>query len=134
MYRWWRRCKRYYPHGGWVTLYCDKRLNVSITTMSSQSQASTGKDLFIAKDNICGQTLLRLSARGSSLIAELFRLSANIPAAFLPNPDGSPNQSVESQLLFDFSYIKKPEYYERLVSAPPFPISPTRLPLLKDNL
>ena len=85
--------------------------------MSSQPPTSAGKDLFIAKDNICGQTLLRLSARGSSLIAELFRLAANIPAPFLPNADGSPNQTIESQLLFDFSYIKKPEYYERLVSA-----------------
>ena len=62
-------------------------------------------------------------AREASLIAELF-LSANIPAPFLPNPDGSPNNSVESKLLFDFSYIRKPEYYERIVSLnirePPF--------------
>ena len=79
--------------------------------------SADARDHFIAKDNICGQTLLRLSARGSSLIAELFRLSANIPAPFLPNPDGSPNGSTEAQLLFDFSYIRKPEYYERIVSC-----------------
>ena len=78
---------------------------------SDHMSSDSARDHFIAKDNICGQTLLRLSARGSSLIAELFRLSANIPAPFLPNPDGSPNNSVESKLLFDFSYIRKPEYY-----------------------
>ena len=33
------------------------------------------------------------------------------------NPDGSPNGSTEAQLLFDFSYIRKPEYYERIVSC-----------------
>ena len=32
---------------------------------------------FIATDNLCGQTLLRLVARGSSIMAELFRLSQN---------------------------------------------------------
>ena len=77
--------------------------------------SDSARDHFIAKDNICGQTLLRLSARGSSLIAELFRLSANIPPPFLPNPDGSPNNSVESKLP-RLSYIRKPEYYVLIVS------------------
>lgn len=34
---------------------------------------------FLAEDNICGNTLLRLVSRGNSLIAELFRLSQNLP-------------------------------------------------------
>lgn len=70
---------------------------------------------FIAKNNLCGQTLLRLSARGSSLIAELFRLSQNIPSVFLEKNDK--NASVERQLLFDFNYLKRPEYYERQINA-----------------
>jgi WASH complex subunit strumpellin len=70
---------------------------------------------FIARDNLCGQTLLRLSARGSSLIAELFRLSNNIPAVF--REENTKNASMERQLLFDFNYLKRPEYYERKVNA-----------------
>ncbi len=34
---------------------------------------------FLAEENDCGQTLLRLVSRGSAIIAELFRLSNNIP-------------------------------------------------------
>ena len=70
---------------------------------------------FIAKNNLCGQTLLRLSARGSSLIAELFRLSQNIPSVF--HERNGKNASVERQLLFDFNYLKRPEYYERQINA-----------------
>ena len=70
---------------------------------------------FIDRNNLCGQTILRLSARGSSLIAELFRLSNNIPAVF--NEPNDKNASLERQLLFDFNYLKRPEYYERKVNA-----------------
>ena len=34
---------------------------------------------FTAKDNPCGQNLLRIVSRGSAIIAELLRLSDNIP-------------------------------------------------------
>lgn len=34
---------------------------------------------FLAEENDCGQTLLRLVSRGSAIIAELLRLSNNIP-------------------------------------------------------
>lgn len=34
---------------------------------------------FTSKDNPCGQNLLRIVSRGSAIIAELLRLSANIP-------------------------------------------------------
>ena len=70
---------------------------------------------FIGPENICGQTLLRLSARGSSIIAELFRLANHIPEAFKPNP--ADEQSVFSKVLFSLDYIKKPEYYERKINA-----------------
>ena len=48
------------------------------------------------------------------LIAELC-LASHIPSPFLPNADGTPNKSPEAQLLLTF-HIKKPEYYERIVS------------------
>ncbi len=34
---------------------------------------------FLAEENDCGQTLLRLVSRGGAIIAELLRLSQNIP-------------------------------------------------------
>jgi hypothetical protein len=34
---------------------------------------------FLADDNLCGNTLLRLVARGNSIITELFRLARNLP-------------------------------------------------------
>jgi WASH complex subunit strumpellin len=70
---------------------------------------------FIDGNNLCGQTLLRLSSRGSSLIAELFRLSNNIPSVYAEQ--NSKNPSLEQQLLFNFNYLKRPEYYERKINA-----------------
>ena len=40
---------------------------------------------FTAENNACGQTLLHLVARGSAIIAELLRLSTNVPAVFFLN-------------------------------------------------
>ncbi len=34
---------------------------------------------FLSETNPCGQSLLKLVARGSAILAELFRLSGNIP-------------------------------------------------------
>jgi len=38
---------------------------------------------FTSSNNVCGQSLLRLIARGSAIIAELLRLSSHIPSVFL---------------------------------------------------
>ena len=37
---------------------------------------------FLAENNSCGQTILRLVSRGNAIIAELLRLSDFIPAVF----------------------------------------------------
>ena len=37
---------------------------------------------FLAENNICGQTILRLVSRGNAIIAELLRLSDFIPPVF----------------------------------------------------
>lgn len=63
-----------------------------------------------ASDNLCGQTLLRLSASGSSIIAELARLSQNIPEAFSAGSQYAP-------VLFDFEYLKSAEEVERRVNT-----------------
>lgn len=37
---------------------------------------------FLDEQNLCGQYILRLVSRGSAIIAELLRLSKNIPPCF----------------------------------------------------
>jgi hypothetical protein len=57
---------------------------------------------FLAENNQCGQALLRLVARGNSIISELFRLSDYIPTAFIPN---TTNNNKYSEIIFDFNYL-----------------------------
>ena len=52
---------------------------------------------FLDEKNVCGQTLLRLVARGSAIIAELLRLSGHIPPELL-------EPSKYDAVLFDFRY------------------------------
>ena len=67
---------------------------------------------FLAENNNCGQSLLRLVARGNAIIAELFRLSDYIPAAFRA---GAANKYTE--VLFNFSYLSNQAYYENAIMA-----------------
>jgi WASH complex subunit strumpellin len=56
---------------------------------------------FLDPNNDCGQTLLKIAASGSAILAELLRLSNHIPEVFLfdsssyvskkPPPGGGPN-------------------------------------------
>jgi WASH complex subunit strumpellin len=74
---------------------------------------------FIATDNLCGQTLLRLVARGSSIMAELFRLSQNVPSAFRVVSSGKAANADAARyapILFDFRYLKTQEIFERQVN------------------
>jgi WASH complex subunit strumpellin len=102
---------------------------------------------FLAPENDCGQTLLRLVSRGSAIIAELLRLSQNIPGcgpkaqqwgaaldAFLtrgipclclcvvsvfvgPSHVEDPEQLKYLNILFDFAYLKSPEDFENMVNS-----------------
>ena len=85
---------------------------------------------FLRDENICGQNLLRITSRGSAIIAELFRLSANIPDVFLAgsnhNSSLSSNNNGEfskdkehmryADVLFDFQYLREPEEFERKIN------------------
>ena len=72
---------------------------------------------FLAEDNLCGQNLLRITARGSAIIAELFRLSANIPEVFLgADKIRDPEQRKYLDVLFDFNYLEEPEEYEQKIN------------------
>lgn len=69
-------------------------------------------------DNLCGQNLLRIVSRGSAIIAELLRLSDNIPEVFLgADKIKDPEQMKYLDVLFDFHYLRDPEDYERKINA-----------------
>lgn len=73
---------------------------------------------FLAPNNLCGQNLIRIVSRGSAIIAELLRLSANIPEVFLgADKVKDPEQRKYLDVLFDFHYLKDPEEFERKINA-----------------
>ena len=64
-------------------------------------------------ENLCGQNLLRLVSRGSSIIAELLRLADNIPEVFLgADKVQDPSQLKYLAILYDFQYLREPQDYE----------------------
>mmetsp|Transcript_82253 Transcript_82253/g.199407 ORF Transcript_82253/g.199407 Transcript_82253/m.199407 type:complete len:1160 (-) Transcript_82253:74-3553(-) len=69
---------------------------------------------FLSPDNLCGRALLRLVARGSSIIAELNRLAARVPDAYKGVSRG--DAAKYRAILFDFRYMKTPERYEHDIS------------------
>ena len=78
---------------------------------------------FLRDENLCGQNLLRITSRGSAIIAELFRLSANIPDVFLAGSNhisSGENKDKDymryADVLFDFQYLREPEEFERRIN------------------
>eukprot|EP00736_Rhodelphis_marinus_P001211 Rmarinus@m.276 len=71
-------------------------------------------DDFLAEHNPAGQVLLRLASRGSAIIAELLRLSDNIPDVFYNN---SPQNQKYNSFLFDFRYLKNADLYESRITG-----------------
>lgn len=65
------------------------------------ASAGPGPNVFLSESSPCGLTLLRLVARGNSIIAELLRLADNIPLPFLPGQT-DPTHAKYGVLLFDF--------------------------------
>jgi WASH complex subunit strumpellin len=85
---------------------------------------------FLTEGSIAGQTLLRLVSRGSSIIAELQRLSSLTPTALryagLAEEDaagaarvleGDPRAARYRPVLFDFRYIKTPEMFDKQLNT-----------------
>jgi len=73
---------------------------------------------FLAENNHCGQTVLRLVSRGNAIIAELLRLSDFIPPVFRDSSN-RPEPSKYAELLCDFSYFSSSEYFENNVISKP---------------
>lgn len=77
---------------------------------------------FLAENNLCGQTILRLVSRGNAIIAELLRLSDFIPPVFRDSA-GRPEHAKYAELLSDFSYFSSSEYFENNIISKPVGIS-----------
>jgi len=73
---------------------------------------------FLAENNLCGQTILRLVSRGNAIIAELLRLSDFIPPVFRDS-SSRPEHAKYAELLSDFSYFSNWEYFENNIISKP---------------
>ena len=67
-------------------------------------------------ESYCGKAFLRLIARGSTIVAELLRLSNNIPRVFFPN---TPDHKKYKNLLFDFEYLRNIEEFDEKITQLP---------------
>ena len=70
---------------------------------------------FLAANNPCGQNLLQLVATGNAIIAELLRLADFIPPLF--KVANIRDAGKYADIIFDFSYFSKQEYYDELVNG-----------------
>lgn len=62
---------------------------------------------FLSEENTCGQTLLKIVARGSSILAEMQRLASCIPKIFIHTDDPK-----YQKVILDFKYYKNIDQYE----------------------
>lgn len=67
-------------------------------------------------ESLCGKDFLRLLAQGSGIVAELLRLSNNIPKIFL-NVDEENSQYKD--LLFEFEYLRNSDQFEERIAKIP---------------
>ncbi|XP_076032316.1 WASH complex subunit strump [Oratosquilla oratoria] len=68
---------------------------------------------FLAENNVCGQTILRLVARGNSIIAELLRLASFVPPVF--RLETRAEQQKYQDVVLDFTYFKAPEGFKKKI-------------------
>lgn len=67
-------------------------------------------------ESLCGKDFLQLLAQGSGIVAELLRLSNNIPKIFL-NTDEEGSQYKD--MLFDFEYLRNSDLFEEKIAKIP---------------
>ncbi len=72
---------------------------------------------FLAEENTCGQTVLKLVSRGNAITAELLRLSDFIPPVF--RLETREEQEKYRFILPDFAYFDGPEFYEGKIDGSP---------------
>src|SRR3990167_10091095 len=78
---------------------------------------------FLADTCAAGQTLVRLVSRGNAILAELLRLSQNIPPDFKQEVTRNKDIRLASRkydpILFDFKYLQNTDLYEDKVENSP---------------
>nr|XP_045581537.1 WASH complex subunit 5-like [Procambarus clarkii]XP_045581547.1 WASH complex subunit 5-like [Procambarus clarkii]XP_045581556.1 WASH complex subunit 5-like [Procambarus clarkii] len=67
----------------------------------------------LAENNVCGQALLRLVARGNAIIAELMRLSGYVPQVFKLATKAE--QQKYGDVVLDFTYFKASEGFNKKI-------------------
>ncbi|KAL0245346.1 hypothetical protein GEMRC1_009425 [Eukaryota sp. GEM-RC1] len=72
---------------------------------------------FLAENNPCGQALLRLVSRANAIVAELLRLSQNIPDVFTLST--KTDKQRYGAIILDFSYLDHPEQFEYRIKQDP---------------
>lgn len=70
---------------------------------------------FLADNNLCGQTILKLVSRGNAIIAELLRLADFVPPVF--RLETKHDQMKYADILFDFNYFKGSDYYDHKIDS-----------------
>ena len=72
---------------------------------------------FTDPENLCGQNLLRITSRGSAILAELLRLAGYIPEVFLKQEEIKDQEQLRyKDVLFDFHYLREPDDYENKIN------------------
>jgi len=72
---------------------------------------------FLAENNPCGQSILRLVSRGNAIIAELLRLKDYIPPVF--RLETKQDQQKYGEIISDFSYFKMSDEFDHKIDNNP---------------
>lgn len=73
---------------------------------------------FLTADNFCGQNLLKITSRGSAILAELLRLSSHVPDIFVGADSIKGLQKQKNiEILFDFHYLRDPDECEQKIGS-----------------
>ncbi|XP_077547549.1 WASH complex subunit strump isoform X4 [Haemaphysalis longicornis] len=85
---------------------------VPIEKEKCPGNGSSGMD-FLAENNACGSTLLRLVSRGNAIVAELLRLADVVPSIF--RLDNRQDVAKYGDILLDYNYFKAIEQLENKI-------------------
>lgn len=72
---------------------------------------------FLAENNACGQTLLKLVSRGNAIIAELLRLSDFVPPVF--KLETKEEREKYGEILLDFIYFRSIDLFDHKLNSKP---------------
>ena len=70
---------------------------------------------FLAENNQCGQTLLKLVSRGNAIVAELLRLADFVPPIF--KLETKEDKDKYGEILVDFGYFRSIELYDHKINS-----------------